>query len=120
MTHLGQQHALVDATRDGSIAPIFGRSPDGNGTARPDAQETFLAIPGDRPVDQKAVIRVRLLDMPTAASRQLIEQPLRFLQVGRIEALSEPTVDGGEQIMSPVRRPFSPHSKARLVAARNS
>ena len=36
----------------------------------------------------------------TAGSRQLIEQPLCFFQIGGVEALGEPTVDGGEQIMS--------------------
>ena len=36
----------------------------------------------------------------TAGSRQLIEQPLRFFHIGGVEALGEPTVDGGEQIMS--------------------
>ena len=35
-----------------------------------------------------------------AGSRQLIEQTLRFFQIGGVEALGEPTVDGGEQIMS--------------------
>src|SRR5215831_14410227 len=71
-----------------------GRSLDRNGTARPDTQETFLVTPADRRVGQKAVIRVRLLDMPTAGSRQLIEQPLRFFQIGGVEALGEPAVDG--------------------------
>ena len=74
--------------------------PDRNGTARPDPQETFLATPADRWVGQKAVIGLRLLDMPMAGSRQLIEQTLRFFQIGGVEVLGEPTVDGGEQIMS--------------------
>ena len=75
-----------------------GRSPDRNGTARPDPQETFLATPADRRVGQKAVIRVRLLDIPTARSRQLIEQPLRFFQIGGVEALGEPAVNRREQV----------------------
>ena len=74
--------------------------PDRNGTARPDPQETFLATSADRWVGQKAVIDVRLVDMPTAGSRQLIEQPLCFFQIGGVETLGERTVDGGEQIMS--------------------
>ena len=77
---------------------VSGHSPNSNGTARLDPQETYLAIPPDRRVEQKAVIRVRLLGMPTARSRQPIEQLLRFLQVGRIEALGEPVVNRRQQI----------------------
>ena len=99
----------------GRLWGIFGHTPRGQPPAaerrkaalagpqwnrRPDPQDTFLAAPSDRWVGQKAVIGVRLVDMPTAGSRQLIEQPLCFFQIGGVEALGEPTVDGGEQIMS--------------------
>jgi len=36
--------------------------------------------------------------VPTAGSRQLFEQPLRFFQVGGVEALGEPAVDGREEV----------------------
>src|SRR6516165_8945465 len=75
-----------------------GRSPDRKGTARLDPQETFLATPADRRVGQKAVIRVKQLDMRTAGSRQLIEQPTRFFQIGGIETFGEPAVDRREQV----------------------
>src|SRR5215831_11587678 len=55
-------------------APDSGRSPDRYGTVRSDPQETFLAAPKDRRVAQEAVIRAGLVDMPTAGSRQLVEQ----------------------------------------------
>jgi hypothetical protein len=37
-------------------------------------------------------------DVPTAGSRQLIEQPLRFFQVGGVETLGKPAVDGRKQL----------------------
>ena len=46
--------------------------------------------------------------MPTAGSRQLIEQPLRFFQIGGVEALAEPTVDGGEQGRTEARELLAP------------
>src|SRR5215472_13590680 len=49
-------------------------------------------------VGQKAGIRVRLLDTPTAGSRQLIELPLRFLQIGGVEAFGKPAMDGCQQL----------------------
>ena len=36
--------------------------------------------------------------MPTAGSRQLVEQLLRSFQIGRVEALGEPAVDRGEEV----------------------
>ena len=62
-------------------------------------QETFLATSADRRVGQKAVIRIRLLDMPTARSRQLIEQPLRFFQISGVEALGEPAVNRRQKLV---------------------
>jgi hypothetical protein len=36
--------------------------------------------------------------MPVADSRQLVEQRLRFFQIGGVEALGEPAINRGEQI----------------------
>src|SRR6516165_3158348 len=100
-----------------------GRSPDRKGTARLDPQETFLATPADRRVGQKAVIRVRQLDMPTAGSRQLIEQPTRFFQIGGIEAFGEPAVDRREQVTGfgaaalVAAKPGEAHGGAQLLFA---
>src|SRR6516225_9274160 len=38
------------------------------------------------------------MDMPTAGSCQLVEQVLRFFQVGGVEALGKPAVDGCREI----------------------
>jgi hypothetical protein len=45
------------------------------------------------------MLSTRLVNMPTAGSRQLVEQPLRFFQVGGVEALGEPAVDGCEKLL---------------------
>ena len=66
--------------------------PQWNREARP--SRDILATPADHRVGQKAVIRLRLLDMPTARSRQLIEQPVCFFQIGSVEPLGEPAVGG--------------------------
>jgi hypothetical protein len=63
-----------------------------------DPQKTFTTAPTDRRIGEKAVIRARLLVIPTAGSRQLVKQSLRFFQVGGIEALREPVANWGEQI----------------------
>src|SRR6516164_9659397 len=54
--------------------------------------------PADRWVDREAVIRTRLVDTPTAGSSQLVEQPLRFFQIGDVEPFGKPTVDPREQV----------------------
>jgi hypothetical protein len=72
-----------------------GRSPDRNGATKSDPQETFQSAPKDPRLVQEAV-RARLLEVPTADSRQLVEQPLRLFQIGGVEALCEPAVDRGE------------------------
>ena len=59
-----------------------------------------MTTSADRRVGQKAVIRVRFLDMPTARSGQLMEQSFRFFQIGGVEALGEPAVDRREQLAS--------------------
>ena len=53
--------------------------------------------------------------VPAAGSRQLIQQPLHFFQVGGVEALGEPAVEGREQgrqgeardLLAPVYRWFT-------------
>jgi hypothetical protein len=73
-----------------------GRSPDRNGITKSTPQEPFLAASKDPRVTQEAVIRARLVDMPAADSRQLVEQPLRLFEIGRVETFGEPAVDGRE------------------------
>ena len=85
---------FADRAINGGKAPI----PAVRRTAMEPRGPTLLAIPADHRVDQEAVIRVRLLGMPTADSRQLIEQPLRCFQIGGAEALGEPAVNGREQL----------------------
>src|SRR5215472_13518170 len=63
-----------------------------------DPQKTFTTAPTDRRIGEKAVIRARLLVIPTAGSRQLVKQSLRFFQVGGVEALGEPVANWGKQI----------------------
>jgi hypothetical protein len=48
----------------------------------------------DRWVYRGAVIRTTRI----SSSRQLVEQRLRLSQIGGIEALGEPAMDGGQQI----------------------
>src|SRR5262245_37525943 len=67
------------------------------GMGRFDPQKTFTA-PTYRHISEKVVIGPRPLGIPTAGSRQLVEQPLRFFEVGGVEALSEPVANWGKQI----------------------
>src|SRR5690348_4678614 len=55
-------------------------------------------MPGDRRVDQEAVIRARLLVTLTTGSRKLDQQRLRLFEVGGAEAFGEPAVDRREKI----------------------
>jgi hypothetical protein len=75
-----------------------GRSPDCNRTAWLNPRDTFLSTPANRRVSQVAVIRAGLLDTPTAGSRQLVEQPLCFFEIGGLEAFGKPVVDGREEV----------------------
>ncbi len=88
----------------------------------------FAAI---RPKRTKTVARrtagaPTILDMqstsplPPLRSRQLIEQRLCLLQIGCVEPLGEPAVDGGEQVVGFSRSALVVHSRARPVAARSS
>jgi hypothetical protein len=61
----------------------------------------------------------QIMGVPTAGSRQLVEQPPRFSQVGGVEAFGKRVVDGRDQVAGLARRPCSPHSRVRLVAARH-
>ena len=58
-------------------------------------------IPGcaDYRVAGRVVIRPEVA-VPTAGSRQLVDQPLRFSQIAGVEALGEPAVNGRQQIAS--------------------
>ena len=49
-------------------------------------------------VDVYGIVELRTKYVPTAGSRQLVEQPLCFFQVLGVEALGEPAVDGREQV----------------------
>ena len=92
------QQTFAGVRGNGRDAPIAAVCPTAMKWRGPDPQETFSATPADRRVGQEAIIRLRLLDMPTARSRQLIEQPRRFFQIGSIEALGEPAIDRCQQI----------------------
>ena len=53
-------------------------------------------------------------------SYQLIKQRLGLLQVGRVKALGEPTIDRCQQVQASARLPCCCHRRLRLMAARNS
>src|SRR6516165_9163115 len=67
--------------------------------------------------------RGRRIVCPLVGSRQLVEQPLRFFQVGGVEALGEPAVDGRQQLARlalPALLPPQPgeaRGRAQFVAA---
>jgi len=42
--------------------------------------------------------RNQAMSVPAAGSRQIVEQPLRFFEIGGVEALGEPAVEGREQV----------------------
>src|SRR5215472_16660756 len=68
-------------------------------------------------------LRVRLALYASAratdrSSRQLVEQGLGLLQVERIEAFGEPTIDRREKIVGLLT--FARHSRAMRIAARSS
>ena len=48
--------------------------------------------------DQGTVIHASLLVMLTTGSRQFVEQHLCVLQIGGVEALGEPAVNGRQQL----------------------
>ena len=59
-----------------------------------DPEPTFVSSPADRWVYRGAVVRTTRI----SSSRQLIEQRLRFFQIGGVEALGEPAVNGCQEI----------------------
>src|SRR5215472_7151563 len=67
-----------------------------DGKVRP--SRDIRAAPADGRTGQKAVVRARPPAMLTTGSRQFVEQCLCLFQVGRIEPLGEPAVDGSEEI----------------------
>ena len=60
------------------------------------------------------------MDVPTAGSRQLVEQLLRFFQVGGVKALGEPAVEGREQVARLAPPALLAPEPGEAVAARNS
>jgi hypothetical protein len=57
-------------------------------------EPTFVSSPADRWVYRGAVIRTTRI----SSSRQLVEQRLRLFQIGGVEALGEPAINGCEQV----------------------
>ena len=57
-------------------------------------------MPVDGRACQIANIHAGFRHMPVAGSRQFAEQRLRLFQIGGIEALGEPIIDGGEEVAS--------------------
>ncbi len=55
-----------------------------------------ISAPVDGWVGWEADIRTGLLLMLITSSPQLVQQRLRLFQIGRVEPLGEPAVDGGE------------------------
>ena len=62
-----------------------------------DAQGTFVQRTGSSRCGRSGHPH-QTADVPTAGSRQLIEQPLRFFQIGGVETLGKPAVDGRQQL----------------------
>ena len=60
------------------------------------------------------------MDVRTAGSRQLIEQRLCFFQIGGVEALGEPAVEGREQVARLAPPALLAPEPGEAVAARNS
>ena len=58
-----------------------------------------MTAPEDRRVYQQAVIRARLLVTLTTGSSQLVKQRPCLLEIGRVEALGERTVDRRQQFL---------------------
>ena len=93
----GGERSFTWPCRNGEVAPKAALAgPQWNREARP-SKDILGYTSGSLSWPESGV---RLVDMPTAGSRQLIEQPLCFFQIGGVETLGERTVDGGEQIMS--------------------
>ena len=67
-------------------------------TAQLDPLPTFMVTPADGRADQGTVIHASLLVMLTTGSRQFVEQHLCVLQIGGVEALGEPAVNGRQQL----------------------
>ena len=67
-------------------------------TAQLDPLPTFMVTPADGRADQGTVIHASLPVMLTTGSRQFVEQHLCVLQIGGVEALGEPAVNGRQQL----------------------
>ena len=59
---------------------------------------TFMVTPADGRADQGTVTHASLPVMLTTGSRQFVEQHLCVLQIGGVEALGEPAVNGRQQL----------------------
>jgi hypothetical protein len=76
--------ARARSLRRGSADPLF-RIVDG------------VTCPSDDVSSLEAMRKTYSL-VPTAGSPQLVEQPLRFFQIGGVEAFGEPTIDRRDQL----------------------
>jgi hypothetical protein len=75
--------------------PFAGRATEPRGPTH----KMHLWLLEDRGVADEAVMLTRLVDVPTAGSRQFIEQLVGFFQICGVEAFSEPAVDGLEKLI---------------------
>ena len=62
---------------------------------------------------------VTLAEVRTS-SAEFVEQRLRILQVGSVEALGEPVIDRREEVAASQRFARSRQSRAKLMTARSS
>src|SRR5207248_5571425 len=83
------------AVWDVPIAPTAASS--ANGSTRPFCRPSWARRRMGR-ADQGTVIHGSLLVMLTTGSRQFVEQHLCVLQIGGVEALGEPAVNGRQQL----------------------
>ena len=89
----------------------------------PDPQETFLATPAFVGLTRSGHPR-QTARHARGRSRQLIEQPLRFFQIGGVEAFGEPSVNRREQLARfRATTPFPPQPRearcrAQLIGRR--
>jgi len=100
--NVGRALGKVGARADRRAEPRLMMPVSRKGRGRKDEVRHSRDIPGcaDGRVTRGAVICARLVAVPTAGSRQLVDQPLRFSQIAGVEALGEPAVNGCQQIAS--------------------
>ena len=102
-THANGQDALIPAIRGPAVEPTRSRR-------RPGIRRTHTEPPGsdlqERFVAALSIVEFRkkrsragLVNVPTASSRQVVEQRLRILQIGGVEALGEPAENGCEKLV---------------------